>query len=131
VTIWSEKSKVGFDFRYSRKTLEEIEKLLVSDYPQLPDWVPPPLPIVDLPQFYRNLSAIRDFMPEIAAIGMTRNDPVGTMIRWHTARHVGGDGRVPVMDFVSCSLFHSGRHVQLRNGHLEGLHFCGGNTFAF
>lgn len=70
-------------------------------------------------------------MPEVAAIGYRRNDPVGTMMRWHAARHMEDDGRVPFLNFVACRLHHTGKCIELRKGKLEGLEFCGGNTFSF
>lgn len=131
IKIWSEEKKVGFHCHYSRKSPEEIERLIAADYPDMPDFVGKPAPIENLEKFYDELSNIDDFFPQVAAIGMRRNDPNGTKIRWHTAKHRGSDGKIPVIDFVSCKFCSNGKCVELRNGKFGGLEFCGGNTFAF
>jgi hypothetical protein len=93
--------------------------------------VDPPIPIENLEKFYTELSTIDEYYPGIFAIGYRRHDPVGTMIRWHAAKHIGSDRKIPVIDFVSCRFCSNGKCVELRNGKLGGLEFCGGNTFAF
>ena len=131
IKIWSEERKIGFECHYSRKSPEEIEQLIDSDYPEMPDFVGKPAPIENLKEFYAELSNIDEFFPEGVAIGMRRNDPSGTMIRWHTAKHTGSDGKIPVINFVSCRFYSNGKCVELRSGKLGGLGFCSGNTFAF
>jgi hypothetical protein len=68
---------------------------------------------------------------DVAPIGYRRSDPVGTAVRWHAARHLGADGRVPLLDFEQCRLYASGLCVEMRDGKMGGLTFCGGNTFSF
>lgn len=131
IKIWSDEGKIGFECHYSRKSPEEIERLIEADYPEMPEFVGKPEPIANLRQFYAELSRINEFPPNVAAIGMRRNDPNGTMIRWHASNHLGRDGKIPVINFVSCRFFSNGKCVELRNGKLGGLGFCGGNTFAF
>ena len=122
---------MGFECHYSRKSPEEIERLIDSDYPEMPDFAEKPAPIENLEEFYTKLSNIDKFFPDVTAIGMKRNDPNGTKIRWHTAKHMGSDGKIPVINFISCRFYSNGKCVELRNGKLGGLEFCGGNTFKF
>ena len=131
IKIWSEERCIGLEFHYSRMSATEIEKYIQKDTPVMPDFVGQPVPIENLKEFYIELSQIKDFMPEVAAIGYRRNDPVGTAVRWHVARHMGEDGRIPLLDFISCRFFHAKQCNELRNGRLGGLEFCGGNTFSF
>lgn len=131
IKIWSKERKIGFECHFSRKSPEEIERLIENDYPEMPDFVGKPAPIDNVKDFYAELSKIDEFFPEVAAIGMRRNDPNGTMIRWHAAKHMDGDGKIPVINFISCRFCSGGKCVELRNGKLGGLEFCGGNTFAF
>jgi hypothetical protein len=79
---------------------------------------------------YIELSKIKELMPEIAAIGYRRNDPVGNAVRWHVAHHIAEDGKIPLLDFIFCRLFHAGKCIEFRNGRLGRLEFCGGNTFT-
>jgi len=135
IKIWSEEHQIGLEFHYSRKTPSEIEKIIQKDTPKIPDFVGQPAPIDNLEGFYDELSKITEFMPEIAAIGMRRNDAAGTGVRWHIARHIGDDGKIPFLDFISCRLYNGGKCVEFRDGKLstEGfnLGFCAGNTFRF
>jgi len=131
IKIWAEERRVGLEFHYSRRSPIQIEKYIQRDTPVMPDFVGQPVPIESLEEFYMELSKIKEFMPEIAAIGYRRNDPVGTAVRWHVAHHIGEDGKIPLLDFISCRLFHAGKCIELRNGKLGGLEFCGGNTFSF
>jgi len=117
IKIWSEERQVGFECHYSRKSPEDIEQMIENDFPEMPDFVGKPEPIENLKEFYTDLSRI-DLFPEVAAIGMRRNDPVGTMIRWHAAKHVGCDGKIPVINFISCRFYSGGKCVELRNGKL-------------
>lgn len=130
IKVWSNERKIGLECHYSRKSPEEVEKLIISDIPEMPDFVVQPEPIADLNSFYKELSNIEDIM-QVAAIGMRRNDANGTFVRWHSAKHMGSDGKIPIINFVSCRLCKNGRCVELRNGKFGGLEFCGGNTFAF
>ncbi|MEW5735722.1 MAG: hypothetical protein AB1921_12760 [Thermodesulfobacteriota bacterium] len=135
IKIWLEKRRLGLEFRYSRKTLSEIENIIQNDTPDVPDYVDPPAPIDNLEEFYDKLSKIEDFLPEIAAIGQRRNDPVGTAIRWHAARYIDSDGKIAFLDFISCRLYNKKKCVEFRNGKLNSeswkLEFCAGNSFNF
>jgi len=135
IKIWSEKRRIGIEFHYSHKSPSEIEKWIQKDTPVMPDFVGQPAPIENLEEFYSELSKISEFMPEIEAIGYRRNDKVGTAVRWHLARHIGDDGRIPFLNFISCRLYHNGKCVEFREGRFrtEGfnLEFCAGNTYSF
>lgn len=132
IKIWSDKRQIGLECHYSRKTPSEIEIILNKDTPIIPDFVGQPVPIDNLEEFYEELSRIPESDQErIAAIAFRRRDPVGTFIRWHISRHIGTDNKIPFLDFCSCRFYHLGKCVELKNGFLGGLEFCGGNTFAF
>ncbi len=135
IRVWVQKRGVGFDCAYTRKSVDELERLILEDQAGLLtdedfNYVSPPEPIVDPQRFYDELAQLTDFM-DVAAIGRQRSDPVGTFVRWHAARHRSRDGRIPVLDFVSCRLQHAGQIIEMRDGRMENLQFCAGNRFAF
>jgi len=135
IKIWSEKRKIGIDFRFSRKTINEIEKIIQKDTPIMPSNIGQPDLILDIEEFYNKLALETEIMPNVAAIGMERHDAAGTIIRWHIARNIGEDNKIPVMELVNCRLFNKGRLVEFRDGHIisnnMNLYFCAGNTFSF
>jgi hypothetical protein len=130
IKIWSDKNKVGFECHYSRKSPEEIERLITMDSADIPAFIDKPVPIENLTELYDELSEIDNIL-DLFPICMRRNDANGTMIRWHAAKHLHSDGRIPVIDFISCRFFSNGRCVEMRNGKLGSLTFCGGNSYQF
>lgn len=73
--------------------------------------------IEELERLYQTLSDLKN-VPDVAAVGFQRKDAAGTMIRWHLARHRKSDGKIPVLDFVSCHFHNKGRMIKMRNGTL-------------
>lgn len=135
IKVWSAHRAIGFELHYSRCSIADIEKYITNDTPTLPDFVGPPEVIENVDGFYRELSQT-DSVMTVAGIGQRRNDPTGTFIRWHAARKLDPkDGKIPFFDFISCSLWEAGKHVELRNGTMKSggmtLQFCAGNTFNF
>jgi hypothetical protein len=130
--IWLAERRIGLELEYCLMNAEEIEKLVAADTPDIDpgDIVDPPEPIADLDAFYAELSRVATFM-DLIPICYRRCDPVGTTVRWHAARQRGSDGRFPVLNFVSCRLWNGGRLLEMRNGRMDILQFCGGNTFNF
>jgi hypothetical protein len=133
IKVWLEERRIGLECRFSRITLTEFERLLAADQPQLSEqeleWVSSPEPIRSIDTFYQELSRIDD-VSAVARIGMHRSDPVGTFVRWHAARHLDGDGMIPLLDLISCRLRHNARVAEMRSGRHEQMHFCAGNRFS-
>jgi hypothetical protein len=119
ITIWTEERKIGFQCRYSRKSIYEVEKALVTDMlKNLPPGLDPPEPVQDPDSFYDTLAQISD-LKDLIPIGMQRRDPVGTLIRWHVLQHLESDGKVPFIDFVSARLYGAGQCLHMRGGRLR------------
>mgnify|MGYP007059392549 CR=1 FL=1 len=111
IKIWHERRKVGFECHYSRKSIEDVEKLIQLDCEALKQ---PPKPIENIPAFYEQLFEIDNYKKDGLAIGWRRRDPVGTYLRWHVIKHRGKDGQIPLLDFSYCRLFGGdGKSIQL------------------
>lgn len=134
--IWSDERKVGLEFHFSRKNLEDIERIIEQDRPNDKKYLElagPAEPIDDLEDFYLQLSQIdevRDLFPLI----YQQNDPVGVFIRWHACKCLDEQGDVPFLDLIAARFWHAGKCVEMRNGKLMlgdmSLGFCAGNTFS-
>jgi len=129
IKIWSDERKVGFEFWFSRISLEDIEEMikpLVGD---------PHEPIENLEAFYRQLSQIDMHSNPESFARFLRSQPSMVVggIRFHVSQHLTPDKKMPFLDLISARLHHAGRTIEMRKGKLtagEGtLESCVGNTF--
>lgn len=134
IKIWLEERHLGLHCKFSRQTIAQVEEMITADTPGVPselqDFVLPPEPVANPDAFYRELASITDQM-EVAAIGFRRRDAGGTFVRWHVARHLESDGRIPMIDFISCKFRSGGTSIEMRNGRMEQFYFCSANRFSF
>lgn len=129
IKIWSDERKVGFEFRFSRISLEELEKIIVKDQPRSGGI---PRPIDDLEDFYRqllNLEKADDLVP----LCRQRQDFAGVFLRWYASQCLDQDGTVPFLDLISARFWHKGKCIEMRDGKLMfggmSLRFCVGHRF--
>lgn len=146
IKIWHEKNKPGFELCFSRVTPQELEEFLEEDSkpPQKPpdprikpeSMIPEPIP--DLSQFYDQLRRITD-VKQALPVGFQRNDIPGTLVRWHAARHLEDDGKIPLFNCINGRFYEDSCRVEFRNGRLfvkypEGelkTSFCFGHQLSF
>lgn len=123
IRIWHGPRKVGIECHYSRLSLEQIEKHLTRDAASLPPDDLSPQLVTDPTSFYALLSQVES-QDELAELALRRNDPTGTFVRWHAARNLGSDSRIPFLDVVSGRFFGRNRkEVIMRDGRLHGVTF--------
>lgn len=153
IKIWLAERRIGFERTYQRVGVEELEARIRADQPDMTSAIPkslreqaarmdpadaeelmsimrPPEPIADVGALYDHLASLTEW-PDAACFALQQRDPVGTLLRWHVAKHRGTDGKAPLLDFVSCRLASGGRTVEMRNGRMESTTFCMANSWSF
>lgn len=129
IKIWYEKRNIGFELHYSRKTMEQIEKIIEKDKKENGIETRE----TDLEALYQKLRQI-DNMDALIPICFQERDPNTTMIRWHAIRHMGSDGKIPFINFEKCNLFYKDKNIHMEKGKVicGGLRatFCGFNRIS-
>jgi len=134
IKIWLGERKVGFEFRFSRISLDDIEE-------KIKPLVGEPLePIENLEAFYRKIAQIDMHNDPESFARFLRSQPSMAVggIRLHVSKfvsqHLTPDKKMPFLDLISARFHHAGRTIEMRKGKLTAgettLESCVGNTFC-